>query len=252
MRYNIDPRGYEIALYEKLLYEFPPPGFRVERDDRTVRGRYSLAIRQLDVAVYRRGEVRPFVVADAKYYQEALDVKDVECFIGMLDDVGAALGVLTCPAGYSDAATRRAEASDITTEVISREQALELRWREVARDIYPWDWIFHHELSRALYRLEQGGRSDEIIDALESVAFEEWSEFVTFGLQHHPGEAEAFLRAVAYAHPDAGWRYNAIQRMMEVGALDPVDLGRLRAKECDQEVLELLTEAAEYDDGVDP
>ncbi len=245
MRYRDDWKGYEIALHEQMLYEFPPPYFRVKPNEKTLKGRYSLAVRQLDVAVYRRGEERPFLVADAKFYGKALDVKDVEAFIGMLEDVGASLGVLTSPMGYSSAAGRRAKASAIDTRVVSREEALELRWREVAREVYPWDWIFHPELGSALYRLEHGGRTGEIPDALESIAFEEWSAFVSYGLSHHREEAEVFLRIIAQEHPDEGWRFNAVQRLLDAGALDPDELKELRAGECDPDVLDLLAGDAE-------
>ena len=46
---------YEKALAEKLLYEFPPPAFRVAHDV-IVRGKYSGGDRQIDVAVFRDGE----------------------------------------------------------------------------------------------------------------------------------------------------------------------------------------------------
>jgi hypothetical protein len=57
------------------------------------------------------GQVADFVfrvAIDAKHYTERIDVKDVEQFLGMLDDVGVDVGVMISPEGYSQAAINRA------------------------------------------------------------------------------------------------------------------------------------------------
>ena len=50
MAESIDPREYEKAFFEQLLYEFRPPLFEVVHDTK-IEGRYSQSFRQIDVAV---------------------------------------------------------------------------------------------------------------------------------------------------------------------------------------------------------
>ncbi len=95
---NMRPSDYEDALLQHLRHEFSNPLFSVvgTEDGRQhkILGRYSLVDRQVDVAVYRRGKPSPILMADAKRYRKRIDVRDVECFIGMVDDVGADIGLL--------------------------------------------------------------------------------------------------------------------------------------------------------------
>jgi hypothetical protein len=53
------------------------------------------------------------IVIECKDYNRRVDVKGVEEFYGLLDDVGAQKGVLVCPTGFSDAAKSRAEGYQI-------------------------------------------------------------------------------------------------------------------------------------------
>ncbi len=73
-------------------------------------GRQSKRKRQIDVLVRQRiGQYEIQIVIDCKDYARPVDVKGVEEFHGLLDDVGAQKGVLVCPNGFSDAAKTRAE-----------------------------------------------------------------------------------------------------------------------------------------------
>ncbi len=107
------PTEDETALFQKRLCDFR--SYRqvdVVLDTRAV-GRYSNVPRQLDIAVSRGGQNSPFLVADAKRHHRPLDVPKVECFMGMLEDVGAEIGVLASPAGASAGAKRRAAGASI-------------------------------------------------------------------------------------------------------------------------------------------
>jgi hypothetical protein len=84
-----------------------------------VRGRISGTIRQLDVVIedrHDRDDPRRIVV-DAKMCRRKVDVKDVESFLGLMQDVGATHGFLVCPTGYTKAAERRAQ-SAITLRLV--------------------------------------------------------------------------------------------------------------------------------------
>jgi hypothetical protein len=222
-----DWKRYERGLLEQLRYEFPKPLFKVHGTvsgslPHRIRGHLSLAWRQLDAAVYRSGErASPFLIADAKYHTRPLDVKDAEAFIGLMEDVGATLGELAAPKGGSKAAKRRAEAADVRIRIMSLDEALTFRWKPVAREVYPYDWIFHDQLARAIRALKTDGCPQEIEASLENIAFEEWARFVWWTLQHHPEEGVSFLVWVARHHHDAGWVYNAAHILEEVGLMPP-------------------------------
>jgi len=243
MKQKISPVDYEKALFEKLVYEFQPSGCRVVWDDRSVTGRYSGVKRQLDVAVYRGNEDRPFLVADAKRRTRKIDVSVIESFMGQLDDVAAKIGAIASPLGFSGGAKRRATASNIRILVMSVDEALEMNWRVVAQMIFPGDPTFHPELAAALYRLQRGEEADRIVDAIEQVPLEEWQSFVAYGLSNRLPETADFLWFIAIHHDDDGWRFNAIERLIASGMLDQFDVNRLFSQEGDPEILQLLRES---------
>jgi hypothetical protein len=70
--------------------------------------------RQIDILI--KGTVGPFEVMmliDSKNYSVPVDIKDIETIIGMVDDVGANLGAVVCPAGFTDGAKKRAQSAGI-------------------------------------------------------------------------------------------------------------------------------------------
>lgn len=76
-----------------------------------IRGRISGRSRQLDVLMEARHDTDNSrrVIVDAKRRKRRVDVKDVESFRGLMEDVGATHGYLVSPHGYSSAAGRRAQ-----------------------------------------------------------------------------------------------------------------------------------------------
>ena len=73
-------------------------------------GRQSNQKRQIDVLVRQKiGQYEIQIVIDCKDYARPVDVKGVEEFYGLLNDVGAKKGVLVCPKGFSEAVKTRAE-----------------------------------------------------------------------------------------------------------------------------------------------
>lgn len=72
-------------------------------------GRRTGAKRQIDVLVREKiGQYDISIVIDCKDYKHPVDVKGVEEFAGLLDDVGAQKGVLVCPVGFTANAKTRA------------------------------------------------------------------------------------------------------------------------------------------------
>jgi hypothetical protein len=243
----ITPDEYELALLEKLKLEFAGSAVHVFGSERghqhSVRGRYSLVLRQLDAAAYRVGMSKPFMIADAKRHSGKLDVKEVEMFIGMIDDVGANMGLLVAPAGFTKAAARRAAAASTHVWVMTVEEALTCKWLSLAREIYPHDWIFREKLALALRRLYEYKDQGVVVEALESIAFEEWESFVAYALSNHQAEAFTLLRAIAANHVEEGWRFNALRHLLNQGNLNQHEVSELLAHESDPSVRELLESA---------
>jgi hypothetical protein len=73
-------------------------------------GRHTGEKRQIDVLVREQiGQYEIRIIIDCKDYKHPVDVKGVEEFWGLLDDVGAQKGVLVCPRGFTSTAKTRAE-----------------------------------------------------------------------------------------------------------------------------------------------
>jgi hypothetical protein len=81
-------------------------------------GRMSGVKRQVDILV--EGSIFGFapgkMAIDCKCLKEKVDVKDVEAFLGMLEDLGVTAGMLATTVGFTDAAKRRA--ANVVQEVI--------------------------------------------------------------------------------------------------------------------------------------
>lgn len=112
-------KDYEKEIYEIFRSEYPEAEITF---DARKPGRYSKVDRQCDVLIedYIAGN-RMTIVVDAKFFGQKVDVKDVECFIGMLEDIGAHKGLLVTQCGYSEAALNRAQngQSDVELDVLN-------------------------------------------------------------------------------------------------------------------------------------
>jgi hypothetical protein len=77
--------------------------------DTTLPGRLSGRRRQIDILVEGSfaGIVDAVMVVDCKCFSENVDVKDVEEFIGLLEDIDVPLGMLVTTKGFSPAAEER-------------------------------------------------------------------------------------------------------------------------------------------------
>lgn len=72
-------------------------------------GRSSNEDRQIDVLVREKvGQYDINIIIECKDHKRPIDVKGVEEFAGLLNDVGAQKGVLVCPKGFSSTAKTRA------------------------------------------------------------------------------------------------------------------------------------------------
>ena len=53
------------------------------------------------------------ILVDSKNYASPVDIDEVDSLVGMVADVGAHLGAIVCPSGYTDGAKKRAESGGI-------------------------------------------------------------------------------------------------------------------------------------------
>jgi Restriction endonuclease len=97
-----DWQSYEAYVTGALSRRFS--NARVIADVHII-GAKSGVSRQIDILVERS---RPIAV-DCKCYRRKVDVKQVETFLGMLDDIGIDIGILVTTRGYTKAALARAK-----------------------------------------------------------------------------------------------------------------------------------------------
>jgi hypothetical protein len=113
-------RDYEDHIFEKLS-EWAGPDAQVLFDQQRI-GRFSQTPRQIDVLVSGRfaGITDRDITAavDCKYYTRTIDVKQVDEFIGYVDDVATDLGLLVTNKGFTPAALQRAKVPGIELKVI--------------------------------------------------------------------------------------------------------------------------------------
>jgi hypothetical protein len=99
-------KDYEKEVHDYFAQMYPNSTITY---DAKIIGRYSKKERQLDVLIEDNIAGFPLkVVIDAKYFSRNIDVKCVESFISMLEDVNANQGLLVTQKGYSEAAINRA------------------------------------------------------------------------------------------------------------------------------------------------
>lgn len=115
----MDWKKYEKEIYEHFLSQFPEA--EITLDARKI-GLYSKVERQIDILIeqYIAGN-RLSIALDGKYYNKKVDVKAVESFISMLEDIGAHKGILISNNGFTEAAYNRAHfgPSEIELDILN-------------------------------------------------------------------------------------------------------------------------------------
>lgn len=101
-------------MYERLVARLMAHQVSTEycvTPNASVRGAITGIRRQIDVLIETRHDTDNTrrIIVDAKRRKRKIDVKDVETFRGMMEDVGATHGYLVCPCGHTPAAERRAQ-----------------------------------------------------------------------------------------------------------------------------------------------
>lgn len=98
----------ELEILVANIQKDLAPDAEVTHDAKII-GRHTNVPRQIDVLVRQKvGQYEMIIAIDCKDYKIPVDVKGVEEFHGLVDDVGAHKGALVCPKGFSKAAKERA------------------------------------------------------------------------------------------------------------------------------------------------
>ncbi len=117
----MDWKKYEQEILETFRMAYPDAKILF---DQKLLGRYSKTKRQIDVLIEGRIAGKKIrLIIDGKKYSKNIDVKDVETFISMVEDVEAAQGILITSKGYSQAAINRAYygPTDIELDILNFE-----------------------------------------------------------------------------------------------------------------------------------
>ena len=85
---STDWRKYEKEIFDTFRRAYPDAKINYNQK---ILGRYSKIKRQIDVLIEGRIAGKKLrLIIDGKYYSENIDVKEVESFISMVEDVDAA------------------------------------------------------------------------------------------------------------------------------------------------------------------
>ena len=114
-------KEYENEIFEHFEEQYP--GAEITLDATKV-GLYSKTKRQIDVLIEQYVAGNRIVIAiDGKYFNTKVDVKAVESYISMLEDIGAHKGLLISKEGFSEAAYNRAHfgSTEIELDILNFE-----------------------------------------------------------------------------------------------------------------------------------
>ncbi|OJV54196.1 MAG: hypothetical protein BGO31_12640 [Bacteroidetes bacterium 43-16] len=153
---------YEKKVYKAICDAFPESD--ISFDD-SILGIYSKAERQVDFAIrHNVAGKRILGIVDCKYYNKNIDVKMVESFIGMMQDVNANFGFLVTNNGYSQAAKNRVKFSNLKLDVL---EVNELKEIEITADYFLNQNIKGLQLSKAEF-LRRGKQNTNFFDEEKS------------------------------------------------------------------------------------
>lgn len=103
MRPDEKPKWKRFEEFVDEVQRYLAPDAQVSTDERILG--LSGKRRQIDVVVRKTiGQFSLLIVIDCKDWKAAVDIQDVESFIGMVSDVQANKGAMVCNSGFTDGA----------------------------------------------------------------------------------------------------------------------------------------------------
>lgn len=209
-------RDYEKEVFAAFKRAYPDSEIKF---DVSIEGRYSREPRQVDLLIEGRIAGKKIrIVVDGKHYKRNVNVKHVETFISMLEDVEADQGILVTSKGYSKAAMNRAYHGPkrIELDILSFDELRQFQGdigfpysgRHGAMLPAPFGWVVDGEpRSMALATLYQRGSTLKKAQKAEEWMYfkiskydSEWPDLETV-LSIHERETKEF-------HPGATFKYD--------------------------------------------
>ena len=127
-------RDYEEQIHERLKDLVGEDGIVVF--DKKIRGQFSRTIRQVDIWVegsFAGGLEKGIRAAvDCKHFSKRITLPTVEAFMGLVQDVGADLGIMVTSTGYSEPAKQRVANQPFRLHVIPKVDLVDIEEF--------WDW----------------------------------------------------------------------------------------------------------------
>ena len=154
---KIEWRDYESYVFGTLQRLNPGS---IVRHNVALRGTLTGRSRQIHIPIERNfGGVAYKIAVDCKRYKRGVDVKHVEAFLGMLEDLGMTKGVMITTKGYSKSALLRAKLGSRKVElhILSPDRLSEFQhigdaflWAEPLAAVLntPEGWVADNEDSR--------------------------------------------------------------------------------------------------------
>ena len=239
-----DWRRYERAMFNDLYYAYRSPRFIVLPDHRELEGQITGGKRQIDVVVFAlENTKRPLIAVESKFYTRKLNVKDVEAFIGMQQDLGSQYAIMVAPQGFTDMAYRRVRGTNIELVTLPTIEAERLNWREVARADFTIDETFHPEMGDAIHVFDTTHDYKDLTAIMEELPFEEWETLSSIYRKVDAQKCKRTLEGLAMFHDDADWVFNSVRLLNDFGWLaQPFVRDLITAKRGDNDLWEYLNE----------
>ena len=112
---KLDWQIYEEEIYSEVCSKYSDD--HCEKNVK-VEGRISRTDRQVDIMLIETIQGREVKTAiEAKHYNKPIDIKGVENFLAMMNDLGVDRGMMISPKGYSKAAYERAYYDEIDVDL---------------------------------------------------------------------------------------------------------------------------------------
>jgi Restriction endonuclease len=99
-------KKYEIEVFEALSVYYIDD---IIEKDKHILGQYSKRQRQIDIFIEQKINDKSYItIIDCKNYNKKINVKTVESFISMVDDIGGDYGIMISEIGFTKSALNRA------------------------------------------------------------------------------------------------------------------------------------------------
>ncbi|UFH32815.1 restriction endonuclease [Chryseobacterium sp. C-71] len=123
--------GKEYELLIEQMYRSLEPNAEITHDDHIYDERAKIS-RQIDVSIkYQFAGTDHLIIVQAKDYKIKADIKVVDQFQQVIEDVNANKGILICSKGFSSAALNKAKSYGI--ECLTVYSALDKRWETILK-----------------------------------------------------------------------------------------------------------------------